>query len=200
MEQSSSAIKSRRLYFSLLPSDLFDLLFLRFSSAELLTLLPQVQSMKDFNKLFNSKTFWTELWKRDISTILVPSSDIYKKYEDIIETIAKHSVYSQIKYLAKDGYDRLLMHVLKNIILKNIGDYNLAMSWAALGGHTKIVRLMLDRGANDYNDAMNYAASGGHIEIVKLMLDRGASNYNKAIKYAQVNKNTDIIELLKSYM
>lgn len=55
--------------------------------------------------------------------------------------------------------------------------------WAAEGGHTNLVRFLLDRGASIKDRAdegespLMLAAQGGHRDTVRLLLDRGADPY-----------------------
>jgi ankyrin repeat protein len=50
----------------------------------------------------------------------------------------------------------------------------------ALGGLSKAVKLLLDKGADPnaqggyYSNALQAASSGGHEQVVKLLLDKGA--------------------------
>lgn len=55
------------------------------------------------------------------------------------------------------------------------------LTMAAYLGHSAVVRVLIERGANvnvyseDYGIAVNAASAGGHEEIVKLLIDRGAN-------------------------
>ncbi len=87
---------------------------------------------------------------------------------------------------------------------------NFAIRWAALNGHTDVVKLLLDlpleRGvdpAADDNFAFRWAAENGHTAIVQLLLDlpleRGvdpAARNNSALCYAAENGQTDVVQLL----
>ena len=75
---------------------------------------------------------------------------------------------------------------------------DLAMAYAAGGGHLAIVQLMVDRGATNYDLAMAAAARGGHLAIVQLMVERGATNYNGAMEAAARGGHVDIVELLRT--
>jgi len=219
---------SEKLYFSLLPGELFDLLFLYFDSHELLDILPEIEKIATFSKLFISEAFWKEIWKRDISSLrsflspLSGTENPYEKYKEIFSQLSKLRGNDKMRYLAKNGYDRLLTPLLTDLydyndamidaasggqmeivnLMLSLGadDYNLAMINAAMGGHINIVRLMLEKGATNYDSTMALAARAGHIEIVKLMLEKGATDYNWALAYARDKKYKEIVELLKSYL
>jgi len=219
LKKQSPSKSNNKLYFSLLPLDLYSPLFLYFSSSELLQLLSHLQSLPDFTRLFSYTPFWKALWRRDISTFLPLPKDAYEKYKEILDRLSKLSgIYEKIEYLAINGYDLLLKP-----LLSTLSDYNLVMTYAAYGGHIElvnlmlekganaynnamieaayrghmnIVRLMLELGANDYNEAMSFAAKGGHIEIVRLMLEKGANNYNRAMASAAYKGHIEIVRLM----
>ena len=57
-------------------------------------------------------------------------------------------------------------------------DDDTALTYAAEGGHTKIVRLLLKAGAADYHEklnvrALNLAKNNGHKTCVKLLTEAG---------------------------
>ena len=177
------------LYFDLLPTDLLSLLFLYFNPEELLF---QLEQLPEFSKLLQSKIFWQNIWKRDISSIVNPPSNVYQKYKEIFKHF--NSIYTRhekISYSARNGYDILLLP-----ILLTLDDYNWAMAYAAEGGHIEIVKLMLEKGANNYNLSMENAAYGGHMEIVKLMLEKGANDYNRAMEAAALSGHMEIVRLM----
>src|SRR3990167_4753558 len=83
-----------------------------------------------------------------------------------------------------------------------------ALIVAAVSGHTDIVRLLLDRGANINHDnnlgatALIVAAENGHTDTVILLLDKGAdinhaTDYGSTVLvYAARSGLTDIVQLL----
>src|SRR5581483_8901604 len=79
------------LYFDLLPSELVDLLFLYFTSYELLIVLPEIEKLPNFSHLFSSKIFWKQLWRRDISLFLPVPENTYEKYIGIFQTLSSYS-------------------------------------------------------------------------------------------------------------
>ena len=78
----------------------------------------------------------------------------------------------------------------------DIDEVNCILYNAAGAGDERLVRQMLDRGANNFNWAMAYAARNGHLSIVQLMLDQGANDYNRAIFDTARNGHLSIVELI----
>ena len=172
------------------------------------------------NRFFNdalcqNEYFWRDLYRRDFSSYLVHKN--YKQAYIEAYTGLKNAQYWN-NYAAEKGFDKSLKEPInKNAIMMNAAyggqekivkmmlnlganNYNGTMAWASEAGHEDIVRLMLKHGANDYNAAMGYAALGGHEEIVKLMLSLGANNYNHAMIDAKRGGHEAIVKLLKRYL
>lgn len=66
-----------------------------------------------------------------------------------------------------------------------------ALSYAADKGHTELVRLLLERGADpNVRDTfygaspMSWAAPNGHLEIVRLLIEKGATDKSAALNLA----------------
>ncbi len=74
--------------------------------------------------------------------------------------------------------------------------------WAADKGHTEVVKLLIDKGADvnfRENEALKYAANMGHTDTVKLLIERGAdvnAQDGKALIEAAYEGHTDTIKLL----
>jgi len=83
-----------------------------------------------------------------------------------------------------------------------------ALQFAAENGHTRIVELLLDRGADleaidvDGDTPLMCAAMGGQLEIFKMLLSRGANadilntNENGVLHYAVMGGSVEIVDLL----
>ena len=186
-------------YFSAIPTDLLSLILLCFSFQELPAMLLQLESIQEFDRVFFNSFIWKQLWKRDISSFIpAPSSFNYQKFRDIHREFNICDETNKIKYSVQYGYDILLIPLLSSeTLLNNRSDkYNDIMAYAASEGHERIVRMMLDLGANYYNYSMKSAAYGGQMEIVQLMLNLGANNYNSSMIEAAAEGHDSIVQLM----
>jgi hypothetical protein len=78
-----------------------------------------------------------------------------------------------------------------------------ALSYACDKGHTEVVRLLLERGANpDVKDTfygatpMGWAAPKGYTEIVKLLLDKGSKEKGDALVIGASGGFVDMVEMV----
>ena len=71
---------------------------------------------------------------------------------------------------------------------------------AAKAGDERLVRQMLDQGADDFNGAMACAALNNHLNIVELMIEKGADNFNAGMVHADANGHLNIVELMQDRM
>ena len=115
---------------------------------------------------------------------------------------------------AKDGdiadVRRLLTQYGKNIIDRHDSIDACALTWAAFAGHTEIVKLLLENGANvdapgTYNrPALTWAAERGHGDIVTLLLQHNANTtiedeYGRiAVDYAHQYGREDIVQEIEA--
>lgn len=187
---------SNKLYFSLVPLDLFVLILDYFTMDELFALIPVFKTFDEFKSLLNSrvgKVAMDNFWKYNISSYLPAPNNI----EDLITSynLIPKGGYKEIEYLAKNGYDELLQPLLGNKIVY----YDIALISASEGGQIKLVNKLLDLGATEYNDALRGAAAGGHLKIVQKMLVLGADSYDEAIADAEENNHLDIAEFIRAY-
>lgn len=195
MNYKMSHVPVNKLYFSILPTDLLISLFMFFDSTQLLQILPQLENIREFNRLFNSQIFWLKIWRRDISSFASLPTYPYQNYKFIFSTLTSyHDVRDKSQYLMANGYDILLLP-----LLNTPEDYNYVMAQAAYGGYVKIVQLMLTKGANNYNWALAEAAEGGHLDIVNLMLEKGAYKTNSALLRAAGEGHIDIVKRMLDY-
>ena len=106
------------------------------------------------------------------------------KFEDLEQEIlweaARHNQYEVVQMSQDNGIN---VNVAPYPSCRGYGN---ALCIAASRGHTNIVRLLLERGAdvnleiNNHGYAIEDAAVGGHEEVVEMLLDRGA-NLDRAL-------------------
>lgn len=79
---------------------------------------------------------------------------------------------------------------------------DLALRFAAEAGHTKVVSLLLDHGANIHADndaALVWSVNKGRKEVVELLLDRGANLHvqnDRPLRLAAEQGHKEVVELL----
>ena len=80
---------------------------------------------------------------------------------------------------AEEGYVDIVKS-LYNAGAEDVPAYseNYALSYAALQGHTEVVRFLVEKDAKGMPTAFLYAATGGYVEIVKILVDKDANLIN----------------------
>lgn len=119
----------------------------------------------------------------------------------LIDAVSEQNSIGKIKFLLDLGVDA-------NTIKNNTS----SLSFAAFKGHTEIVKLLLEKGANidektnkEGNLSLILAISQNHKEIVKLLLERGANvnatdvTGNTVLMNAASLGYIEIVELLLKY-
>jgi len=101
-----------------------------------------------------------------------------------------------LNFILNDAAKDGSLKIVKTMLDRGANNYNEAMVSAAAGGHEKIIHLMLERGANNYNGALIEAANQGHEDTVKWMLELGATVYNSAMLAATIGANLEVVKLL----
>jgi hypothetical protein len=78
-----------------------------------------------------------------------------------------------------------------------------ALAYACDKGHTELVRLLLERGANPnvrdtfYNATpMSWAAPKGHTEIVKLLIEKGSTEKGAALELGVEKGSVELVKLV----
>ena len=78
------------------------------------------------------------------------------------------------------------------------------MHAAAAGGHSQVVRLLLERnasftGLNAVNlTAIELAAENGHLEVVKILYERGARLHHLSLQHAAFEGHVGVVEFVQS--
>jgi len=77
---------------------------------------------------------------------------------------------------------------------------------AADNGHTEVVKLLLEQGADvhaGYDYALRKAAMHDHTEVVKLLLEQGADVHaidDYALRWAACSGHTEIVNILQKHI
>jgi hypothetical protein len=117
---------------------------------------------------------------------------------------------------ARSGDEKAIKSMLsqkdvKAFIDHQDGDGRTALMWAAYGGHTEVVKLLLDKGAhvnvqdNDGCTALMWPAYKGYTEITRLLLDKADPNLQDdfgmiALDWAMSSGHAGMANLLRSSM
>ena len=133
-----------------------------------------ILQMISVNKKFNDPIFFERILDRKYPYLkeLKNKDESWRRFfVRMTYYIAKLDEEYGIPYIPTEGYNPEDFY---NIWNKREDIYNNAMRNAALGGHLKIVKYLIDqKGADDFNEAMAWAAAGGHLEIVKYLIKKG---------------------------
>jgi hypothetical protein len=95
---------------------------------------------------------------------------------------------------------KLLLDHGANVNAKDTFYGETPLGWAAYRGHTQIVKLLLDKGAEAKAGALMTGVELGHTEIVKAVLEKGgvgADTLSSALETATKSGRTEIAQLLK---
>jgi hypothetical protein len=86
------------------------------------------------------------------------------------------------------------------------------MQWAALGGHSEVVKLLLSHGAlvntvdSEGRQPLHAAAIAGHADVVKTLIDRHAkldvkdNEDHTPLSWGLERSSGDVVRLLRSYL
>lgn len=60
----------------------------------------------------------------------------------------------------------------------------MAMKWVSRGGHLRLVKYFVTKGADEWNASLAAAARAGHQEMVECFVVKGADNWNVVMAHA----------------
>ena len=112
-------------------------------------------------------------------------------------------VAQPLYYAASTG----LVQVVENVLLQEVdvndkgGDHDTALGVACFNGHEKIVRILLDAGAEISDMLLFKACHGGNEKVVQMLLDAGADinaggPNNSILQSACYYGNKEVVQLL----
>lgn len=150
-------------YFMALPKDLIFALFLTcFSPADVVYTLAEIELTQPFSKYFfgenPSQEFWKQLWRRDISTIIIPDNISWIVYASVIKpylsaidisdkVIMSYPIFAKCRVwpdpfcFAKIGYDMLVMDILSRYPSES--RYKIALDSAINASHNQLIQDLL---------------------------------------------------------
>jgi len=120
----------------------------------------------------------------------------------VYENLGKPKKWKANKVVLRER-ERIDINVIKRLIKEGANPKagnSYALIWAAVNGHTEIVKLLIPVSNPKANDsaALRWAAINGHTEIVKLLIpvsDPKARD-SAALRWAAINGHTEIVKLL----
>ena len=136
------------------------------------------------------------------SSLEINSLIIKKNYEELKKIKSDRDIlfissHAWILLIGENNYN-IILFLLKNHANIHVNADN-PLRWASSLGHTEIVKLLLEKGANPYNDqALIDACRGGYTQIVQLLLKYG-TNPDNALSLASATGHTEIVNLLLLY-
>ena len=186
-EQSSQS----KLYLSVLPIELLSQLFsyFTFSDSSLNYIFDSLKDLYGFQILFDSEQLRRNVWTQKLPpNVKIPENLSSRCYLILLNEQLNIKV-AQIKRFAEEGQAMKLYPLLMHKY-----DYNLAMEYAAKGGHWSIIQRMLELGADNINWAMVYAAKKqGNINIIEKLLTLGANDYNRTLIWASRSGDIQVV-------
>lgn len=192
-------------YFDILPFELLNNLFLKFSYHDSLFVMNHTRTQ--FKRLYSRPIFWKEQWRYRFSTLVeapIDCEEAYKKYRSF------ERVYGDVYACAEQGLDILLFQFLpteKNKYNEHYqyGSQQIAFGMvfckAATGGHISLMNKLIDMSKDldiklNYNGPLAHAVSTKQLEAVKLLFEKGADWYDMCLIWAAFHGSMDIAKFI----
>jgi ankyrin repeat protein len=119
-----------------------------------------------------------------------------------------------IRLAALLGHGQILKAILQSNQHYDINESDktgcTGLIWASQRGHTEVVQMLLERGADVnagggwYGNALHAASRGGHTEVVQMLLGAGAyvnveggGEYGNALQAASAGGHTEVVQMLR---
>ena len=157
--------------------------------------------------LCDSEDFWKDKWVEDISATRMPknSKGYRENYKKVVENMAYAiSPNSQIRYIAKYGYEKLLERILLESYEKTKGQYLADKDFKKIKNNIYLF-LNYHRSNYGFTDLIKtIAAKYGHVDLVERMLvvepNRNGLALSNAVKRQnKYHDNDDIVKLLLNH-
>jgi hypothetical protein len=164
------------------------------------------------NQVYSNENLLKDVYNRFLYSRMVLTVNKNTEYTQLINALGK----KVLKFEDMEGFQRnyfSLKHVtgIENVLVYLISkgidpgcNNNFAVQWAAVNGHSKVLKLLLkDSRVNpsvNENYCIRYAAYNGHLKCVQLLLndlrvDPAAAD-NFAIRFASSEGHHEIVQLL----
>lgn len=175
-----------KLYFSLLPRELLELLVLDNLSYEDILIIDRIALI---SKLLRSQSFSEKLWRRDISTRKYTGTlSIFDKYFSVMKEFNDYERdYNKRSFIVDNDYDKLLLHNRDLIIFttsSNWSDFTTFIIDLVSGNATNCLIVMLNMPQLDLPDFQS---------IARIAADYDRSEYILMIhkKWTQIKNPSD---------
>lgn len=183
-----------------IPKDVYEYISQFADDRTILTMLTANKELAKNDKLFERVL----LRKYPLLTKFKKENETWKNlYIRMAYYISKLEEEFGIPYIALENYNpeefyKIIKDKIDRKHMRKKDVYNVFMAKAARAGNIKVVKLMLEKGANDFTTPMVEAALYGHIDIVKLMLEKKDTAFavNWALQNAALGGHIEIVKLL----
>jgi hypothetical protein len=129
-----------------------------------------------------------------------------QQYELIQLLLLNREFYQLImKYIKQTRFIKIQTHeeletnsnqIISVIQINKKINWNIGLWNVCEGGHMKIMKFMIEKGANDWNYGLLSACKGGHIEIMRFMIGKGANNWIWGLYYACTKSHMEIVKFM----
>ena len=154
-----------------------------------------ILNMLSVNKKFNDEEFFKRVMLRKYPLLIRDR----RKYESMKQLFIRMSYYISkleedydIPYIPTVGWNPQIYEVYKD----NPNIINMAMKYAAKGGHLDILQSMMDRGATYLEESMAAASEEGRLDIIKFLISKGAQDFNQSLTSASAYGQLDIVKFM----
>ena len=105
----------------------------------------------------------------------------------------KDILNSYLYEICKNGEN---IKLIKKIIELGADDFNMGLGGACYGSHKIIVKFMIECGAYDFNMGLSGACQGGNKDLVEFMIECGANYWNSGLFGACIGGHKDLINFM----
>ena len=135
--------------------------------------------------------------------------DVDHPWEGINLSLTMEKVASPLYYAASTGLSQVVEKIMPQIIDVNAqgGEYGSALQAASANGHEKMVRILVDAGADvnaqgEYSNALQVATARGYEKVVQILINVGVNvnaqggEYGNALQTASAIGHEKMVQIL----